>query len=124
MGSATDLISIVDADPDLAELLDESQRERARREALTRVRRLSPGDWDVTRAIEPDVVNALRPPGVAATPMVAIAAITARAAAITRQNVSLRRILRRSTITSESSDIENSPKRRSAGGRPVLSEQR
>ena len=29
--------------------------------------------------------------------------------ALTRQNVSLRRILRRSTITSESSDIENSP---------------
>jgi hypothetical protein len=55
VGSATDLISIVDADPDLAELLDESQRERARREALTRVRRLSPGDWDVARAIEPDM---------------------------------------------------------------------
>ena len=54
MGSVTDLISIVDADPELAELLDESQRERARREALTRVRRLSPGDWDATRAIEPD----------------------------------------------------------------------
>ena len=54
MGAVTDLISIVDADPGLAELLDESQRERARREALTRVRRLSPGDWDVTRAIEPD----------------------------------------------------------------------
>lgn len=54
MGSVTDLISIIDADPDLAELLDESQRERARREALTRVRRLSPGDWDAARAIEPD----------------------------------------------------------------------
>jgi len=54
VGSVTDLISIVDADPGLAELLDESQRERARREALTRVRRLSPGDWDATRAIEPD----------------------------------------------------------------------
>ena len=54
MGSVTDLISIVDADPGLAELLDESQRERARREALTRVRRLSPGEWDAARAIEPD----------------------------------------------------------------------
>jgi len=54
VGSVTDLISIVDADPDLAELLDESQRGRARREALTRVRRLSRGDWDATRAIEPD----------------------------------------------------------------------
>src|SRR5258708_6646990 len=37
--------------------------------------------------------------------MTAIAAI-ARTAASTRQNVSLRRILRRSTIRSESSDIE------------------
>ena len=49
-----DLISIVDADPDLADLLDEPQRERARREALARVRRLSPGEWDATIAIEPD----------------------------------------------------------------------
>ncbi len=54
MGSVTDLISIVDADPDLGELLDESERERARREALTRVRRLSPGAWDAANAIEPD----------------------------------------------------------------------
>ncbi len=50
----TDLISIVDADDDLADLLDVSERERARREALTRVRRLSPGEWDVSSAIEPD----------------------------------------------------------------------
>lgn len=55
MGSVTDLISIVDADPDLAELLDDSQCERARREALTRVRRLSPGGWHAANAIEPDV---------------------------------------------------------------------
>ncbi len=54
MGSVTDLISIVDADPDLADLLEESELERARREALTRERRLSPGSWDSTRAIEPD----------------------------------------------------------------------
>lgn len=54
MGSVTDLISIVDADADLGELLDEPQRERARREALTRVRRLSPGQWDAAGAIEPD----------------------------------------------------------------------
>jgi CRP/FNR family transcriptional regulator, cyclic AMP receptor protein len=54
MGSVTDLISIVDADPDLAELLDEPQRERARREALTRERRLSPGAWDAANAVEPD----------------------------------------------------------------------
>ena len=50
----SDLISIVDADDDLADLLEASERERARREALTRVRRLSPGEWDVRAAIEPD----------------------------------------------------------------------
>ncbi len=54
MGTITDLISIVDADPDLGELLDESERERARRQVLTRVRRLTPGDWDAANAIEPD----------------------------------------------------------------------
>ncbi len=54
MGSVTDLISIVDADPDLGELLDESERERARREALTRERRLSPGAWDAANAMEAD----------------------------------------------------------------------
>ena len=55
MGSVTDLISIVDADPDLADLLDEPQRARAQREALTRVRRLSPGEWNAENAIEPDL---------------------------------------------------------------------
>ncbi len=50
----TGMISIVDADPDLGELLDESERERARRQVLTRVRRLTPGDWDAGNAIEPD----------------------------------------------------------------------
>ena len=54
MASVTDLISIVDADPDLADLLDEPELSRARRQALTRERRLSPGDWDASRAIEPD----------------------------------------------------------------------
>ena len=54
MASVTDLISIVDADPDLADLLEQSELDRARREALTRERRLSPGDWDATGAIEPD----------------------------------------------------------------------
>ena len=54
MASVTDLISIVDADPDLADLLDEPELSRARRQALTRVRRLSPGDWDASRAIDPD----------------------------------------------------------------------
>src|ERR1700712_4069527 len=49
------VISIVDADPELAELLDDDQLERARHEALTRVQRLSPGEWDVAGALEPDV---------------------------------------------------------------------
>ena len=42
MGPST--ISIVDADPDLAEQLDDDALQRARHEALTRVQRLSPGD--------------------------------------------------------------------------------
>ena len=44
MGVST--ISIVDADPDLAEQLDDEQLERARHQALTRVQTLSPGEWD------------------------------------------------------------------------------
>lgn len=52
--SAADLISIIDADPDLADLLDDSERERARRQAVTRERTLSPGEWDASGAIEPD----------------------------------------------------------------------
>jgi CRP/FNR family cyclic AMP-dependent transcriptional regulator len=55
VNSLASVISIVDADPDLAELLDVSQRERAGREALTRVRRLSPGDWDAASSVEPDL---------------------------------------------------------------------
>lgn len=55
MGSVTDLISIIDADPELGALLDESERERARREALTRVRHLSSGEWDAANAVERDV---------------------------------------------------------------------
>jgi CRP/FNR family transcriptional regulator, cyclic AMP receptor protein len=52
---APSMISIVDADPDLAEQLDDAQLERARHEALTRVQQLSPGEWDVAGALEPDV---------------------------------------------------------------------
>jgi CRP/FNR family transcriptional regulator, cyclic AMP receptor protein len=48
-------ISIVDADLDLAELLDDEELERARREALARVQRLSPGEWDAGAAREADV---------------------------------------------------------------------
>lgn len=55
MGSLTNLISIIDADADLANLLEEHERERARREALTRVRHLSVGEWDATGAVEPDM---------------------------------------------------------------------
>jgi CRP/FNR family transcriptional regulator, cyclic AMP receptor protein len=46
-------ISIVDADPDLADLLDARELERARREAVTRVQRLSAGSWDAAAAHEP-----------------------------------------------------------------------
>ena len=42
--SGRNTISLVDADPDLAELLDEGELERARKEALARVQRLSPGE--------------------------------------------------------------------------------
>jgi CRP/FNR family cyclic AMP-dependent transcriptional regulator len=48
-------ISIVDADPELADLLQPREVERARREAVTRVRHLSEGEWDVAGALEPDV---------------------------------------------------------------------
>jgi CRP/FNR family transcriptional regulator, cyclic AMP receptor protein len=55
MGSLTNLISIVDADPELGNLLEEPDRERARREALTRVRQLSVGEWDAAGSVEPDM---------------------------------------------------------------------
>ena len=48
-------ISIIDADPDLAELLAPDELERARREALARVQHLSPGEWDAGSALEADV---------------------------------------------------------------------
>jgi hypothetical protein len=51
----SNIISIVDADPDLAELLDEDDVARARRDALARVQQLSPGDWDPEVAREADV---------------------------------------------------------------------
>jgi hypothetical protein len=50
-----EVISIVDADPDLAERLDAAELDRAAREAVTRVQRLTPGDWDVAGALEADV---------------------------------------------------------------------
>jgi CRP/FNR family transcriptional regulator, cyclic AMP receptor protein len=51
----TTAISIVDADPELADLLEPGEVERARRDAVTRVRHLSEGEWDVAGALEPDV---------------------------------------------------------------------
>lgn len=51
----TQVMSIVDADDDLAALLDEGARDRARRDALTRVRQLSPGVWDAGTAVEPGI---------------------------------------------------------------------
>src|ERR1700742_158256 len=47
-------ISIVDADPEVRDLLPASEYERARRETQTTVRRLSTGDWNVAGAEEPD----------------------------------------------------------------------
>jgi len=53
--AGSEVISIIDADADLGELLDAAERERARRDAVTRVRRLSPGRWIAVEAFERDV---------------------------------------------------------------------
>ena len=47
-------ISIVDADPELGDLLDREDFERAQRGALARVTRLSPGHWDAAASLEHD----------------------------------------------------------------------
>jgi CRP/FNR family transcriptional regulator, cyclic AMP receptor protein len=47
-------ISIVDADPAMADLLDADERVRARRMARAVLRHLSTGAWDVTEAHQPD----------------------------------------------------------------------
>ena len=54
MTAGAESIAIVDADPELADLLAADERERARRETRTRVRHLSTGSWDVAVAEEPD----------------------------------------------------------------------
>ena len=55
MGAAAQpSISIIDADPDLGELLDGEQLEQARHAARARVQRLSPGHWDAAAALEVD----------------------------------------------------------------------
>ena len=51
MGSS--VISLVDADPDLGDLLAPQELERARREAITREQRLTPGEWDAAAAQDP-----------------------------------------------------------------------
>ena len=48
-------MSLLEADPDLADRLPAEQRDRARRDALAVVRTLSPGAWDAAAAAEPDV---------------------------------------------------------------------
>lgn len=47
-------MSLLDADPELADRLDAGERKRAQREALVRIRRLSVGEWDAASAIEAD----------------------------------------------------------------------
>ena len=53
MSGTVETISLLDADPDLVDLLAEPERERARRQTRTRVRRLSPGSWNVGESMEP-----------------------------------------------------------------------
>ncbi|MGI8779270.1 MAG: hypothetical protein ACR2L8_03690 [Solirubrobacteraceae bacterium] len=47
-------ISLVDADGDLGDILSPEELERARHQALARVQRLSPGEWDAQAALEHD----------------------------------------------------------------------
>jgi CRP/FNR family transcriptional regulator, cyclic AMP receptor protein len=49
------IISIVDADPDLGDVLEPQEADRARRDALVRITKLTPGPWDAAAAIEPGV---------------------------------------------------------------------
>ena len=49
-----DQISIIEADPELAQLVEEADRDRARRETQTRVRHLTEGAWNVTESVEPE----------------------------------------------------------------------
>ena len=51
----THTIALVDADPDLADLLDPADLGRARSRARTRVLQLSPGEWDAGGAHMADV---------------------------------------------------------------------
>jgi CRP/FNR family transcriptional regulator, cyclic AMP receptor protein len=55
MTAPAESISIIDADPELADLLSADDRQRARRETRTLVRRLTTGAWDVTGAHDPEL---------------------------------------------------------------------
>ena len=44
-------MSLVEADPDLGERLDPEELQRAHRDALVRIRRLSTGEWDAAGAV-------------------------------------------------------------------------
>jgi len=46
------VMSLVEADPDLGERLDPEEIQRAHRDALVRIRRLSTGEWDAAGAVE------------------------------------------------------------------------
>jgi hypothetical protein len=50
-----DVMGIVDADPELVDMLDPRELDRARAEARTVVRSLTQGSWDAEAAHEPDV---------------------------------------------------------------------
>lgn len=54
MTPAADILSLLEADPELADRLDPTERERAGRDALVRIRRLSLGEWDAAASIESD----------------------------------------------------------------------
>ncbi len=54
MSSAAEIMSLIDADPELADRLAPGERDRAQRDALVRIRRLSLGEWDAAAAIEAD----------------------------------------------------------------------
>ena len=55
MSPLADLISLLDADPDLGETLDPAEAERARAAAMTRVIRLPAGPWDVKSSHEAEL---------------------------------------------------------------------
>ena len=49
MSRTPDMVRLLDVDPDLGGLLNESRREQAERELVVRTHRLPVGPWDVSR---------------------------------------------------------------------------